>query len=160
MAYVNEGSIIITSVIFIILGILAVALRFKVRSDQKLALGQDDWLILSGLVCWSEKLCLWFRAVTNTEKSVTQIFMVASAITMIIGMFPGSSLTVRIWLLMGHAIGAHSSPLSSVHPFLNDSSQAILTRKVNSTYIFSNKQHSAYSFWSIRVLRKGLTSAS
>lgn len=51
MAYVNEGSIITTSVIFIILSILAVALRFKVRSDQKLALGQDDWLILSGLVC-------------------------------------------------------------------------------------------------------------
>ena len=51
MAYINEGGVIAISVMFVVLGILAVALRFKVRSDQKLALGPDDWLILSGLVC-------------------------------------------------------------------------------------------------------------
>ena len=50
MTYVNEGSVIATCVIFIILGILAVALRFKVRRDKKLESGPDDWLILSGLV--------------------------------------------------------------------------------------------------------------
>lgn len=89
MAYVNEGSVIATGVIFITLGILAVALRFNVRRDEKLALGPDDWLILLGLVCQSQKLCIWIRAVTNTENLIFQIFMVASAITTIVGMLPG-----------------------------------------------------------------------
>lgn len=89
MTYVNEGSVIATGVIFITLGIFAVALRFKVRRDKKLALGPNDWLILLGLVCQSEKLCIWIRAVTNTENFVFQIFMVACAITMIVGRLPG-----------------------------------------------------------------------
>ena len=89
MSYVNEGSVIVTGVLFIIIGILVVALRFKIRRDQKLALGPDDWLILLGLVCQSKKLCIWIRAVTNTENFVFQIFMTAVAITTIVGTFPG-----------------------------------------------------------------------
>lgn len=50
MTYVSEASVIATSVIFIVLGILTVGLRFKVRRDRKLSLGPDDWLILGGLV--------------------------------------------------------------------------------------------------------------
>ena len=42
MTYVNERSVIATAVIFIILGILAVALRFKARRDKNLELGLDD----------------------------------------------------------------------------------------------------------------------
>lgn len=50
MTYVNEASVIATSVIFIVLGIVAVALRFFVRRHRKTALGADDWLIVVALV--------------------------------------------------------------------------------------------------------------
>ena len=50
MTYVNEASVIATSVIFIILGIVAVSLRFFVRRDKKVALGADDWLIVIALI--------------------------------------------------------------------------------------------------------------
>ena len=50
MTYVNEASVIATSVIFIVLGIVAVPMRFFVRRDRKVALGADDWLIVVALV--------------------------------------------------------------------------------------------------------------
>jgi len=42
MTYINEASVIATSVIFLVLGIVAVSLRFLVRGDRKVALGADD----------------------------------------------------------------------------------------------------------------------
>ena len=51
MTYVNEASVIATSVIFIVLGVVAVSLRFFVRRDRKVAVGADDWLIAVALVC-------------------------------------------------------------------------------------------------------------
>ena len=56
MTYVNEASVEATSVIFIVLGIVAVSLRFFVRRDRKVALGADDWLILVALV-WHSAGC-------------------------------------------------------------------------------------------------------
>ncbi len=50
MTYVNEASVIVTSVVFIILGVVAVYLRFLVRRNRKNALGADDWLIVVALV--------------------------------------------------------------------------------------------------------------
>ena len=50
MTYVNEASVIATSIIFIVLGVVAVSLRFLVRRDRKIALGIDDWLIAVALV--------------------------------------------------------------------------------------------------------------
>ena len=42
---------IATSIVFILLGIVAVSLRFWLRRDRKVALGADDWLIAVALVC-------------------------------------------------------------------------------------------------------------
>ena len=50
MTYVNEASVIATSVIFIVLGTVAVSLRFFVRRGRKVGLGTDDWLIAAALV--------------------------------------------------------------------------------------------------------------
>ena len=50
MTYVNEASVLATSVIFIVLGIVAVLLRFFVRQNRKVPLGVDDWLIVVALV--------------------------------------------------------------------------------------------------------------
>ena len=50
MTYVNEASIIATSAVFIVLGIVAVSLRLYVRRDRKIAIGADDWLIVVALV--------------------------------------------------------------------------------------------------------------
>ena len=50
MTYVNEASVLATSIVFIVLGIVAVSLRFFVRRDRKVALGADDWLIAVALV--------------------------------------------------------------------------------------------------------------
>lgn len=50
MTYINEASVIATSVIFIVLGIVAVSLRWFVRRDRKVGLGGDDWLIVVALV--------------------------------------------------------------------------------------------------------------
>lgn len=50
MTYINEASVIATSVIFILLGIVAVSLRWFVRRDRKIGLGADDWLIVVALV--------------------------------------------------------------------------------------------------------------
>ena len=50
MTYVNGASVIGVGVIFPVLGTIAVALRFKVKSARKVGLWWDDWLILLGLV--------------------------------------------------------------------------------------------------------------
>ena len=50
MTYVNEASVIVTSVIFIVVGVVAVSLRFLIRRNKKVALGADDWLIVVALV--------------------------------------------------------------------------------------------------------------
>lgn len=50
MTYVNEASVIATSVIFIVLGLVAVSLRIFVRRDRKAAVGADDWLVIVALV--------------------------------------------------------------------------------------------------------------
>ena len=50
MTYVNEASVIATSVIFIVLGVVAVSLRFLIRRNRKVTLGADDWLIVVALV--------------------------------------------------------------------------------------------------------------
>ena len=50
MTYINEASVIATSVIFIVLGIVAVSLRWFVRRDRKVGLGADDRLIVVALV--------------------------------------------------------------------------------------------------------------
>ena len=50
MTYINEASVIATSVIFIVLGLVAVSLRWFFRRDRKVGLGADDWLIVVALV--------------------------------------------------------------------------------------------------------------
>ena len=50
MTYVSERSVNATSIILVVLGILAVSLRFKVRHDRKVAIGADDRFIVIGLV--------------------------------------------------------------------------------------------------------------
>lgn len=45
-----RSCVIATSVIFIVLGIVAVFLRWFVRRDRKVGLGADDWLIVVALV--------------------------------------------------------------------------------------------------------------
>lgn len=50
MAYVNEGSVLAIAILFIVLGTVAVAARFSVRTKRDAALGIDDWLCLPALV--------------------------------------------------------------------------------------------------------------
>ncbi|KAI9792921.1 MAG: hypothetical protein M1816_001243 [Peltula sp. TS41687] len=46
MSYVNEKSVLAIGIIFPVLGLVAVALRFAVRSQRKVSFGVDDWLCL------------------------------------------------------------------------------------------------------------------
>ena len=50
MTFVNERSVLAVGVVFIVLGIVAVAARFFVRRKKKNELGIDDWLCLPALV--------------------------------------------------------------------------------------------------------------
>ena len=66
MTYVNEASVIATSVIFIILGIVAVLLRIFGRQNRKVSLGVDDWLIV---VAWVWNFEGVFRFLANVATS-------------------------------------------------------------------------------------------
>ena len=50
MTYVNPTGVITCGVLFPILGVIAVALRFMVRRKRKNDLGMDDWICLPALV--------------------------------------------------------------------------------------------------------------
>ena len=65
MAYVNENGFFGTGYTFIFLSIIAVTVRFSVRSWKKVAIGVDDWFSLLAVV-----------------------FTIAYCVTVIIGMVP------------------------------------------------------------------------
>jgi hypothetical protein len=48
--YASPGQIMAAGIIFPILGIAAVVLRFYVRASRKQQIGMDDWLIIPALV--------------------------------------------------------------------------------------------------------------
>ena len=50
MTYVNEPSVIVTSVIFIVLGTVTVLARFYAKHLKKNENGWDDWLSIPALV--------------------------------------------------------------------------------------------------------------
>ena len=50
MSYVNRGSCIAIGVIFPVLGIISVALRFLSRRQSKTPTGWDDWFSVLALV--------------------------------------------------------------------------------------------------------------
>ena len=50
MPYLTPGSVIAVSVVFPVLGMIAVALRFYTRYSQKARFAMDDWLVLPALV--------------------------------------------------------------------------------------------------------------
>ena len=50
MTYATPAAVIVVSVLFPVLGIATVFLRFYTRRTQKIGLGVDDWLILPALV--------------------------------------------------------------------------------------------------------------
>ena len=50
MTYLTPGSVIAVSLVFPILGVIAVTLRFYTRNSQKARFAMDDWLVLPALV--------------------------------------------------------------------------------------------------------------
>lgn len=50
-------SLVIAAVILVLLATVAVALRFKVRSNVKTGRGPDDWIILGALVSRRGAIC-------------------------------------------------------------------------------------------------------
>jgi len=50
MTYATPAAVIVVSVLFPVLGMIAVFLRFYTRSMQKAGFGIDDWLIIPALV--------------------------------------------------------------------------------------------------------------
>lgn len=50
MSYVNEKSVLAIGILFPVLGLVAVALRFAVRYQRKVSFGVDDWLCLPAVV--------------------------------------------------------------------------------------------------------------
>ena len=53
-AYVTPGSMIAVAILFSILAIVSVLLRFYMRRTQNVSLGADDWLILPAMVSYCQ----------------------------------------------------------------------------------------------------------
>jgi hypothetical protein len=49
--YATPAAVIVISIVFPMLGTIAVALRFYTRSKAKIRLWVDDWLTVPALVC-------------------------------------------------------------------------------------------------------------
>ena len=49
--YATPAAVIVISILFPILGLIAVSLRFYTRTTAKIRLWVDDWLTIPALVC-------------------------------------------------------------------------------------------------------------
>ena len=79
MSYAGKGALEAVAVVFAILPMVAVGLRFYARSISNANLGIDDWLMIPALVGQlngRHRTCL----------TISQILCIALAITQIIGM--------------------------------------------------------------------------
>lgn len=54
VSYINQSSIMVAGILFPILSIVFVGLRFYVRQKQKVAILADDWLLIPALVSFEE----------------------------------------------------------------------------------------------------------
>ncbi|KAL1983496.1 hypothetical protein VTN96DRAFT_10317 [Rasamsonia emersonii] len=83
MYYVNRGSTLAVSILFIVLSITAVAARFKVRLQKRHNLKIDDWLCLPALV---SSIHLKEKHLTHNQ----QLLVLGINITWIIGHATGT----------------------------------------------------------------------
>lgn len=109
MTYVNAGSVIAIGVLFPLLGIAAVGLRFCYRTRQPVGLGLDDWLCVPALVMLTNTILL----LQSFNKSSKQICLWAEA-----GLIIAGARTCTI--------GWHSPSYASTSDFLNDDSPSIV----------------------------------
>lgn len=139
MTYVNEASVIATSVIFIVLGIVAVSLRGFVRQDRKVALGADDWLIvvalvwsLAGAFLQSGPPLTWDSGLSDTlDRKLHRhdrwyVWLIECCYRLIVNIGAAQ-----------HTIGSHSAAPNSAAFFHNGTAKSILLRKVSLHIILS-----------------------